>query len=52
MDIYETAQRIIDVDYYGAMDASATALSVAQDISKEPLTVINYLLDVIEDLQA
>lgn len=52
MDIYETAQRIIDVDIFGARDADATVESVTQDITNEPLTVINYLLDVIDDLQA
>ena len=49
MDIYETAQRIIDVDYYGASDAGATVESITDDIINEPLTVINYLLDVIEE---
>ena len=50
--VLELAQRIIDTDNYGAMDADATPETVAQDISNDPLEVINYLLDIIEDLQA
>lgn len=50
--IEELAQRVIDVDYYGAMDADATIESVSDDIINRPLEIINYLLDVIEDYQA
>lgn len=49
--IEELAQRIIDVDYYGAQDADATIDTVAADIENSPLEVINYLLDFIEELQ-
>lgn len=52
MDIMDLAQRIIDVDFYGAMDAGATVESVAEDIRNNPAAVIEYLLDTIDDLQA
>jgi len=45
------ASRIIDVDYWGAMDAGATPESVAEDIANDPETVIEYLLDFIDQLQ-
>lgn len=51
-NISELAQRVINVDFFGARDAGATVESVAQDIIIDPLTIINYLLDVIDDLQA
>lgn len=51
-ELFATAQRIIDVDFYGARDAGATPETVTETIINEPLTVINYLLDMIDDLQA
>ena len=50
--IEQTAKRVIDVDFYGARDAEATPETVTSDIINEPLTVINFLLDMIDDLQA
>ena len=52
MNTLELAQRIIDVDFYGAMDAGATQESIAEDIKTNPEAVIEYLLDVIDDYQA
>ena len=48
----ELAQRIIDIDFYGARDAEATVESVAEEIATNPEDVIAYLLDMIDDLQA
>ena len=50
-DIFDAARRVIDVDYFGARDAGATPETVANDIINEPLTVINFLLDYIDNLQ-
>ena len=47
----ELAQRIIDIDFYGARDAEATAESIAEDIKNSPENVIAFLLDMIEDYQ-
>lgn len=46
------ASRIIDVDYWGARDAEATEYTIANDIENDPEKVIEYLLNIIEDLQA
>lgn len=51
-EIQETANRIINVDFFGARDAGATVESIAQDIEKEPIKVINYLLDELENIEA
>lgn len=51
-NIEKLAQRIIDLDFFGARDADATPETVAETIKNEPEQVINYLLDMIEDLQA
>lgn len=50
--LMDTARRVFDVDYYGAMDADETPETIAETIKNEPLTVINFLLDMIDDLQA
>jgi hypothetical protein len=52
MTAYELAQRIIDVDFYGAMDADATPESIAETINTNPETIIEFLLDMIEDYQS
>ena len=48
----ELAQRIIDLDFYGARDAEYTPDMVADDIRNIPLAVIEYLVDMCEDLQS
>lgn len=48
----ELAERVIDLDFYGARDAEATTESVMLDIAYRPESVIEYLLDMIDDLQA
>ena len=48
----ELAQRIIDVDFYGARDAEATPETIAEDIKNNPEAIINWLLEIIEDYQA
>ena len=52
MNTLELAQRIIDIDFYGARDAEATPESIANDIETNPEAVISFLLDMIEDYQA
>ena len=48
----DLAQRIIDIDPYGARDAEETPETIAEKIKTDPETIIEYLLDIIEDLQA
>lgn len=50
--INELANRIIDLDFYGARDADQTPESIAELIAQDPITVIEFLVDMIEDLQA
>ena len=51
-DLLELANRVIDTDFYGMRDAGATPETVADDIKNNPAAVIEYLLDMIDDLQA
>lgn len=51
-ELYETAQRVIDIDTYSARDYGETVETVSDLINTDPVTVISYLLDIIEDLQA
>lgn len=50
--LYRTAKRIIDIDPYGAADADETPESVSREILNDPLYIISFLLDVIDELQA
>ena len=50
--VKELAARIIDLDFYGARDAEYTPGMVAADIETNPLAVIEYLVDMCEDLQS
>lgn len=50
--VNELANRIIDLDFYGARDAEQTPESIADLITSDPLTVIEFLVDMVEDLQA
>lgn len=49
-NIEKLAQRIIDLDFFGARDADATPETVADDIRNNPEAVIDWLLDQIEEL--
>ena len=51
-EITTTAQRLYNFDVFGARDAGATVESIAQDIEKEPINIIKYLLDYIEEIEA
>lgn len=44
------AERIIDLDFYNAMDNGATVDSVMDDIQTHTADVIEYLLDFIDDI--
>jgi len=46
------ANYIYNYDLYESRDADATPESIADDIEKHPLDVINYLIDIIDDLTA
>ena len=52
MNTLELAQRIIDIDFYGARDSEATPETIANDIKTNPEAVIAFLLDMIDDYQA
>ena len=51
-NIIDIANRIIDLDPYGARDAEETPESIAEKIKTDPESIILYLLEVVEDLQA
>ena len=48
----ELAQRIYDIDPYEAQDADETPETIADKLYQDPLTVISWLVDLVEDLQA
>lgn len=52
MNTQELAQRIIDIDFYGARDAEATPEAIENDIRNNPEAIIAFLLDMIEEYQA
>lgn len=49
LNIYELAQRVIDVDFYGARDAGETVESIAHTLQADPLTIVDGLLSYIEE---
>lgn len=51
MDITELAKRIYSIDVYGMDDSDATIEDIANQIKSNPLETINYLLDIIDELQ-
>jgi hypothetical protein len=50
--IYDTANRVYNLDPYEARDNNETVDSIAETIETEPYTIIDYLLDIIDELQA
>ena len=48
----ELAQRIIDLDFWEAYDNGETPESVADVIRNDPLTVIEYLVELAEESQS
>ena len=50
--IEEIAQRLYDLDPYGARDNDETIESIADTINSDPAAIIAYLLDIIDELQA
>ena len=51
-DYLTTASRLYELDPYEANDNNETPETIAETIQGDPLAVIDYLLDIIEDLQA
>lgn len=51
-NIIDIANKIIDLDPYRARDAEETPESIAEKIKTDPESIILYLLEVVEDLQA
>lgn len=47
--INELAQRIIDIDFYGARDADETPETIAETIKNDPLGVIQWLVELLEE---
>lgn len=45
------AEQILDLDPYGARDADATKETVKYELLNDPLSIISYLLEYIEDMQ-
>ena len=50
-ELYPIAQKIIDVDFYGAMDAGENIDSITSKLIYHPIEVIEFLLSVIEEYQ-
>ena len=48
----DLAERIVNIDPWGARDAEETPETIAEKIKTDPETIIAYLLEVIEDYQA
>ena len=48
----ELAQRIFDIDRWNAINEDATHEIIAESIERDPLPVSQYLLEMVEDLQA
>ena len=46
----ETAQRLYNFDVFGMRDAGETPESIAKTIKQDPTSIINYLLDMVEDM--
>ena len=44
-------QRIIDIDYYNAIDHEETPETIARTIQNNPIVIIEYLLSIIEEYQ-
>ena len=51
-DLMSIAQRIYDIDPWGARNEDATPETIAESIKDDPIPVIMYLLETIEELQA
>ena len=52
IDIRELAQRIYDIDVYEMRNNDTATEDIEKDIISNPTDIINYLLDIIEELQA
>lgn len=50
--VYDTAARVYNLDLYEAQDNGETVDSIAEMIENDPAIIIDYLLDIIDDLQA
>ena len=48
----ELAQRIYDIDPYEAQDNDETPETIADTIYQDPLAIISYLVELVEELQA
>ena len=51
IDLLCLGQRIIDIDYYNAINHEETPETIARAIEKDPIAIIEYLLSIIEDYQ-
>lgn len=51
IDLLCLGQRIIDIDYYNAMDYEETPETIARKIENNPIVIIEYLLSIIEEYQ-
>lgn len=46
------ANRIYSIDVYGFRDSETTPADIEESIKRDPIEVIKYLLDVIDNIQA
>lgn len=50
--IKELAQRLYDLDVYGAMDNDETPWDIVVTLTQNPIIIVDYLVNLVEDLQA
>jgi hypothetical protein len=51
IDLLCLGQRIIDIDYYNAIDHEETPETISRKIENDPIAIIEYLLSIIEEYQ-
>lgn len=47
--IKQLSERLYNLDIFGARDAEETPETIAETLKSDPLTVVEYLLDMIEE---
>ena len=52
IEIYDTAARVYNLDLYEAQDNGESVESIAGMVENDPAIIIDYLLDIIDELQA
>lgn len=51
-DLRLLAEQIKDIDFYEALDNDTTTEDIEKMLEDDPITIIKWLVDIIEDYQA